>query len=141
MATNLLYEEVMNMRHKNRGAVTVFVSLIMTIILILNLILIDAGKLVTARNLISGAGDMALNAGLSNYNSIIQETYGIFAISKSKSELEENLRRYYAATLEANGLYSSEELASYLAKSVVSGGDGIDEIIKIDTKSFTYTLS
>ncbi len=127
------------MRHKNRGAVTVFVSLIMTIILILNLILIDAGKLVTARNLISGAGDMALNAGLSNYNSIIQETYGIFAISKSKSELEENLRRYYAATLEANGLYSSEELASYLAKSVVSGGDGIDEIIKIDTKSFTYT--
>ena len=75
----------MKIFYNKHGSLTVFMSLILTIVMIFTTVLIDGGRIILARNIVSGAGDMALNAGLTYYNSVLQDTYGLFAISKNAS--------------------------------------------------------
>lgn len=103
-----------------KGSVTVLMSLIMAMIMTFTLILIDASKIVSARNMVSGAGDMALKSGLTYYNSVLQDTYGIFAVSKDMDELKDNLNAYFTATLNANGL-ENKGLVADIVDSVMSG--------------------
>ena len=51
--------------YKRRGSLTIFVSLILTLVIIFTTILIDASKIIYTRNLVAGAGDLTLSAGLS----------------------------------------------------------------------------
>ena len=81
----------MKIFYNKHGSLTVFMSLILTAVMIFTTVLIDGGRIILARNVVSGAGDMALNAGLTYYNSVLQDTYGLFAISKNMDELKENL--------------------------------------------------
>ena len=119
-----------------RGSVTVFLSLIMAGVLLFTVIMVDASKIIGARSMVAGAGDMSLNAGLTYYNSVLQDTYGIFAISKDEKELEKNLQVYFEATLKANGL-GDNGLASQLARQIVHGGNDVSELMDLQAESFT----
>jgi len=129
-------EKCMGIFINKRGSVTVFLSLIMAGVLLFTVIMVDASKIIGARSMVAGAGDMSLNAGLTYYNSVLQDTYGIFAISKDEKELEKNLQVYFEATLKANGL-GDNGLASQLARQIVHGGNDVSELMDLQAESFT----
>ena len=129
----------MKIFYNKHGSLTIFMSLILTVVIIFTTVLVDGGRIILAGNIVSGAGDMALNAGLTYYNSVLQDTYGLFAISKDMNELRKNLEVYFDATLKSNGLHDQglvKELVDIALSG--SGGNEISDImqIKLTDKSF-----
>jgi len=113
----------MKIFYNKHGSLTIFMSLILTVVIIFTTVLVDGGRIILAGNIVSGAGDMALNAGLTYYNSVLQDTYGLFAISKNMTELRNNLEVYFDATLKSNGLHD-QGLVKELVDIALSGSGG-----------------
>ena len=132
----------MKIFYNKHGSLTVFMSLILTAVMIFTTVLIDGGRIILARNVVSGAGDMALNAGLTYYNSVLQDTYGLFAISKDMDELKENLEVYFEATLKSSGLHD-QGLVKELVDIALSGsnGDEISDIMKMKLADGGFEVS
>ena len=117
-------------------------SLILTMVMIFTTVLIDGGRIILARNVVSGAGDMALNAGLTYYNSVLQDTYGLFAVSKNMDDLKENLEVYFEATLKSSGLHDQglvKELVDIALSE--SNGDEISDIMKMKLADGGFEVS
>ena len=132
----------MKIFYNKHGSLTVFMSLILTIVMIFTTVLIDGGRIILARNIVSGAGDMALNAGLTYYNSVLQDTYGLFAISKNMTELQDNLEVYFEATLKSSGLHDQglvKELVDIALSG--SGSDEISDIMKMKLANGGFEVS
>ena len=132
----------MKIFYNKHGSLTVFMSLILTIVMIFTTVLIDGGRIILARNIVSGAGDMALNAGLTYYNSVLQDTYGLFAISKNMTELHDNLEVYFEATLKSSGLHDQglvKELVDIALSG--SGSDEISDIMKMKLADGGFKVS
>ena len=132
----------MKIFYNKHGSLTVFMSLILTAVMIFTTVLIDGGRIILARNVVSGAGDMALNAGLTYYNSVLQDTYGLFAISKDMDDLKENLEVYFEATLKSSGLHD-QGLVKELVDIALSGsnGDEISDIMKMKLADGGFEVS
>ena len=132
----------MKIFYNKRGSLTVFMAGILTVVIILTTVLIDGGRIILARNIVSGAGDMALNAGLTYYNSVLQDTYGLFAISKNMDELEKNLEVYFNATLKSGGLYN-QGLVKELVDIALSGRgtQEVSDIMKMKLAKGDFSIS
>ena len=85
---------------KKNGAVTVFLTLIMVPMLFVAEFAMDASRIYGAKVIVSGAGDLAMNAALTDYDKILQDMYGLFATSASEDELVTNLGKYFKQTIE-----------------------------------------
>nr|WP_314766829.1 DUF5702 domain-containing protein [uncultured Lachnoanaerobaculum sp.] len=132
----------MKIFYNKHGSLTVFMSLILTIVMIFTTVLIDGGRIILARNIVSGAGDMALNAGLTYYNSVLQDTYGLFAISTDMDNLKKNLEVYFEATLKSSGLHDQglvKELVDIALSG--SGSDEISDIMKMKLANGGFEVS
>ena len=132
----------MKIFYNKHGSLTVFMAGILTVVMIFTTVLIDGGRIILARNIVSGAGDMALNAGLTYYNSVLQDTYGLFAISKDMDELEKNLEVYFNATLKSGGLYN-QGLVKELVEIALSGRgtEEVSDIMKIKLAKGDFSIS
>lgn len=132
----------MKIFYNKHGSLTIFMSLILTMVMIFATVLIDGGRIILARNVVSGAGDMALNAGLTYYNSVLQDTYGLFAVSKNMDDLKENLEVYFEATLKSSGLHD-QGLVKELVDIALSGsnGDEISDIMKMKLADGGFEVS
>ena len=58
---------------KNRGAISVFLALILLPMLIFSGIVVDVSRLYAAKTVVSGAGDLTMNAALSRYDKKLKE--------------------------------------------------------------------
>jgi len=94
---------------KTKGAISIFLALIMLPMFTFAGLILDGVRLESAQSAISGAGNLALNAGLSEYNETLLNVYGLFAVSKTDKALSNNLNRYFTNTLEANNLLESSD--------------------------------
>ena len=132
----------MKIFYNKHGSLTIFMSLILTMVMIFTTVLIDGGRIILARNVVSGAGDMALNAGHTYYNSVLQDTYGLFAVSKNMDDLKENLEVYFEATLKSSGLHD-QGLVKELVDIALSGsnGDEISDIMKMKLADGGFEVS
>lgn len=86
---------------KNRGAISVFLTLILVPTFIFGGVLIDGSRILGAKNLISGAGDLAMNAALSNYHEGLNQTYGLLAMAESAEEVSSIMEDFFRTTLQA----------------------------------------
>ena len=85
---------------------------------------------------------MALNAGLTYYNSVLQDTYGLFAISTDMDDLKKNLEVYFEATLKSSGLHDQglvKELVDIALSG--SGSDEISDIMKMKLANGGFEVS
>lgn len=85
---NIFSVEFFIKKNGSKGSVTIFLTMILVPMLLLMITLTDYAKISVAKRQVSGAGDVALNAGLSYYDKYLQDMYGLFAVSKDVSELE-----------------------------------------------------
>ncbi len=99
-------------RREIKGSIALFLSMIMLLLVLLEGFLIDGSRVVAGKMMMSTAGDMALNAGLTYYDDSLRKIYGLFAVSETEEELKKNLEVYFKETIgEASG---------------INGGDGGD---------------
>ena len=69
-----------------KGAVSVFLAVIIIPIVTLTSIFVDSGKVVLARGMAEAAGDLALNTLLTNYDKELNEYFGLIASAQSMDE-------------------------------------------------------
>ncbi len=89
---------------KHDGAISVFLTLILIPTLLFAGVVVDGVRIYGSKNMISGAGDLAMNGALAGYDGSLNDAYGLIAMSKTPEELSSNLQDYFEATLTANGL-------------------------------------
>ena len=89
---------------KHDGAISIFLSLILIPTLLFAGVVVDGARIYGSKNMISGAGDLAMNGALAGYDGSLNDAYGLIAMSKTPEELSSNLQDYFEATLTANGL-------------------------------------
>lgn len=88
----------------------------------------------------SGASDLTMNAALSDYNEILKDVYGIFAMSATEDDLTNNLERYFnnslsnISDLDTTDSYTRDyinSLTSWLSTAGSEGSADFDTLIKL----------
>ena len=109
---------------KNRGAISVFMSLILLPTLVFGCLIIDGTRVLGSKGIISGAGDLAMNGALSNYDANLKDMYGLMGMKDVSSS---DLEKYFENTLNAGTIDSSGSVGAY------------SNIIQMDMDSFSLT--
>ena len=130
---------------KTRGAVSIFLIMIMLPMFVLAGGAVDGSRIHSAKVAITGAGDLAMNAALADYETVLKDVYGLFAMSKTVDELEENVSRYFKNTLENASLLggeatTSQEMINNVVSSLFADGDAPDKtqnVLKAAVDSFS----
>ena len=133
--------------YKCRGAISVLLVLIMLPMFVCAGLCVDGSRLTIAKSSVSGAGDLALNAALSEYDEDLHDIYGVFAISEDMDELKDNVKRYFENTI--NNSSELEGTDSYtrnfidgLVNSMFAGEQmDFNNIIDTQVEDDSFTLT
>lgn len=88
------YDSMIDFFEKTKGSISLFLALIMLPMMTVAGLIVDGARISAAKASLSGAGDLAMNAALSEYDQILYDVYGIFAVSENMEELQNNVSRY-----------------------------------------------
>lgn len=97
----------MKFTKRQQGVISIFLSMILLLMFIFSAIIVDGSRIFAAKNIVSGAGQLALNSGLSTYDEALKDAYGLIAMSENVEDLNKNLNEYFVASLGSCGI--SEE--------------------------------
>ena len=113
-----------NKKEKSQyGSVTIFLAIIIVPMLIFAFTAMDICKIYMARDSASQATDLALNAGLSSFDSVLKDMYGLMATSSTEEELTEKIIDYYVATLNSSGITVDESgTVQNIIKNLLNSG-------------------
>ena len=113
-----------NKKEKSQyGSVTIFLAIIIVPMLIFAFTAMDICKIYMARDSASQATDLALNAGLSSFDSVLKDMYGLMATSSTEEELTEKIIDYYVATLNSSRITVDESgTVQNIIKNLLNSG-------------------
>ena len=82
-----------------KGAVTVFVTLMLVPAVLISGTGVDLARLYVARSEIQDANQLAANATLASYDALLQDLYGLFGVMQTDGELAEMMEQYIRLAL------------------------------------------
>lgn len=131
----------MRMSRAVRGSVTIFLCLILLPMITYSTMIIDASRMQSVRTNIAGAGDLTLNAALSEYNRLLEEMYGLFANCHSADEMKPALQSYFQQTVESTliGRNMSKQQTEQFADKTVDLIMGLEDIPESERSDFLAT--
>lgn len=95
--------------YKTRGTISVFLSLILLSVTIMGVMTVDAARIYMSKVSISDAGDLAMNAGLAQYNEVLHDKYGLLVMDESPEAMSGELEKFFNASLNGGGLSGDGE--------------------------------
>lgn len=139
--------DIMGFFRKTKGSISIFLCLIMLPMVTYATMIIDASRLQAAKSAISGAGDLTMNAALSEYDQVLKDMYGLFAMIQDEDNLEPALQSYFEQTIEG-GLsgtntdqHTVQEYAKVMTNWVLqmeeSGELDFDNLLAMDVATFS----
>ena len=106
---------------KTKGAISVFLTLILIPTFIFSGVLVDGSRILGAKNLISGAGELAMNGALSNYHEELNKTYGLLAMADTAEEVDDIMQDFFETTLNYSGLHKEDVSKALVYLELVDG--------------------
>ncbi|MCL1975872.1 MAG: DUF5702 domain-containing protein [Firmicutes bacterium] len=85
--------------HNSKGAVTVFVTLLLIPAILVSGTAVDLARLYTVRSIVGDANQMAANSLLANYDALLQNIYGLFGILSDDPQLADMINDYIEITV------------------------------------------
>ncbi len=82
-----------------KGAVTVFVTLMLVPAVLISGTGVDLARLYVSRSEIQDANQLAANATLASYDALLQDLYGLFGVMQTDGELAEMMEEYIRLAL------------------------------------------
>ena len=106
--------------NKTKGAISIFLVIIMVPMLTLSGLFVDAGRVKLSRSVMDSAGDLAMNTALTNYDIKLKELYGLFATAQDKEDLFAKLEDYYRSCIISAGIdgVEADSYVSYIMKTL-----------------------
>lgn len=111
----------MQMSKRVRGSVSILLTLILLPMVTYATMIVDASRLQIARTNISGAGDLTLNAMMSDYNEMLAEMYGLFANTTNEEDIQDVLAGYFQQTIEGRYLPSMHSEDGAYIQNIIHG--------------------
>lgn len=108
---------------KVRGSISVLMVIILLPMLTFSAVIVDLSRINMAKQMMSSAGDLTMNSALANYDTILKDVYGLFAMSQLQVDDKGNLdteslgtelNNYFAKTLSAYGVVDEEDADDYV---------------------------
>lgn len=116
------------MRH--RGSISIMMAMLLLPMLILSGLIIDGSRLMSARTALAGAADLTMTSAMANYDEVLKDVYGVFAVSEDLDSLKNNLDTYFSNTINANlqGIgISSDQTTLNTIQEVMNSLSGADQ--------------
>jgi len=82
-----------------RGAVTVFVSMLLIPAILVTGTAVDMSTIYAGKAMLRNANEMAMNSLLSDYDELLRDLYGLFAVTADDAEMQTIVNSYLALTL------------------------------------------
>lgn len=133
----------MRMKEKTKKRIQGSISVLLVIILLpmmtFSAIIVDISRINMAKQMMSSAGDLTMNTALANYDTILKDVYGLFAMSQAEGmdneQLGTELNKYFAKTLSSYGIVSEEDADDYVATLIGDFRNILNEG-SVDTSNF-----
>lgn len=94
---------------RNKGAISVFLIMILLPVMLLGGLTVDAARIYASRSVVSDAGDLTMNAALAQYEKELHDEYGLLVMQKDPESMEKQLEKLFNRSLNGSGLADSEE--------------------------------
>ena len=104
----------MGIFYKNHGTISVFLCLILLPVILVGGLTVDASRIALSKVVISDAGEMAMNAGLAQYNEELHDEYGLLVMNESPEAMSGQLEDYFNMSLNGSGLPDGEDYQKIL---------------------------
>ena len=86
-------------KKNSKGAVTVFVTLLLIPSILVSGTAVDMARISTARSVLQDANQLAGNSVLTQYNALLYDIYGLFGVSEEDPVLWEMLNNYVSVSV------------------------------------------
>ena len=116
--------------HKTKGAVSIFLVIVLLPMLSFSGLFVDMGRTKLAEETVTTAADLALNTVLSKYDSDLKDYYGLFASSQNTSDVIELAQQYFKEAI-ISGNFTTSEIDGYvnnIVSTVITGGETSDAL-------------
>ena len=130
----------MNFFNKTKGAISIFLVIILVPRLTVSSRFVDAGKVKLAKGVAESAGDLTLNTALTDYDTMLKDMYGLFATAQDTEELFGKLEDYYRTCITSSGV-SEEDAQGYVDQimsqlGLVADGDNTSDVLNMQLVDF-----
>ncbi|MCL2539451.1 MAG: pilus assembly protein TadG-related protein, partial [Oscillospiraceae bacterium] len=85
--------------HNSKGAVTILVTLLLIPSVLVSGTAVDAARIYTTRNAVQNANQLAANAALASYSSLLKDLYALFGFMSDDPKLAEMVDEYIGITI------------------------------------------
>ena len=118
-----------------RGAVSVFLVMILVPCIVVSSVFVDLGRVHMSKSMATSASDLALNSLMTNYDADLSEWYGMAASCQSIEEFYEISAQFFLRTLSSQGLSDDEILllSDYYANA--TNNDTIYDLLQIECQT------
>ena len=100
--------------YEKKGAISVFLTMILLPVLLLGGLTTDAARIYGSKVVISDAGEMAMNAGLAQYEDRLHDEYGLLVMTEAPESMESELKSYFEKSLNGTGIAGAENYGRVL---------------------------
>ena len=133
----------MNVFNKTKGAISIFLVIILVPMMTVSSLFVDAGKVKLARGVADSAGDLTMNTALTDYDTMLKDMYGLFATAQDTEELFEKLEDYYRTCITSSGV-SAEDADDYVDQimaqlGLVSESDSTSDVLNMELVDFNVS--
>ena len=104
------------MKNNSKGAVTIFLILVLVPMLTVTSLFVDGSKMQLAKSVVESSAEVALDSALTSYDLDLKDIYGLFATAQDMSEVYDKCEQYFREMISMNGF---------------SDGDTNDSVTKI----------
>lgn len=122
---------------KRRGAISVFLIIVLLPMMMISAIFVDESRIQLAKSMASSAGDLTMNSALTDYDSVLKDMYGLFASSQNIDEIYDKLEEYYKQAIMSAGI-SDDDANDYVGDimSLIKSETGSDDLMKLNLTDF-----
>lgn len=118
-----------NFCRKHDGAIAVFLTLILIPMFIFSGVMVDGSRILASKNLVSEAGDLAMNAALSNYHEQLNAAYGLLAMADTAEEVESIMKDCFEMSLNACGVSGEDFSKALVYLELTEGGFHASDLV------------
>ena len=117
---------------KTRGAVSVFLVLILVPCIVVTSVFVDLGRTHMSKSMAESSADLALNTLMTNYDADLNEYYGMIASCQTISEFYDLSAEFFLRTISSQGMSEDEIYLLSDYYSYVTNDDSIFDFLQTE---------
>ena len=118
---------------KTKGAVSIFLVIILVPMLTIASVFVDASRITLSRSILNSAGDLSLNTVLTQYDADLNDFYGMMASAQSIDEFLLIVNDYFETSIASQGI-DTTNAKNYANKitGIFTGDTEVDDLLRIE---------